>query len=629
MFGWEAFMKTKNSLKLQRRFSLTLVIILAVALLAVPGSAPAGAATQTSSYIVQGESVNQVSQLVWKYGGSVTSQLDIIHAVGAVLSPKAVASLQAEPGVKSVLPNAQVRLTDNGKEKQDQNEGGEKNKDKYKDQENGKIPATDYPDVVGADWVWEHGVNGSGVTVAIVDTGLGEHPGLTKDVNGKTKARILGWKDFVDNSKHMRDPNGHGTHVAGIIANSQVGEDGEWDGVAPGVSLVGVRVLNDEGFGTYEQVIQGIQWVIDHKSQYNIRVMNLSLVSPAQTPYWADPLNQAVMRAWAEGIVVVVAAGNGGPDSMTIGVPGNNPYVITVGAFTDNYTPNDWSDDYIADFSAAGPTLDGFAKPDVVAPGAHMISTMMPSSYISHNGVDHFVHPQYFTMAGTSQAAAVVSGLSALTISNNPALTPAQVKFRIMYTAFPWVDLSTTNALYSIWQQGTGRVNAPDAVFASLDGEANPGMDILGDLDGDIHYEGYSYYDESTGQFRLKGEFSDWDGGYWTWDGGFGAWSGGFGAWSGSFGAWSGGFGAWSGGFGAWSGGFGAWSGGFGAWSGGFGAWSGGFGAWSGGFGAWSGSEPWAGTVYADPAFVQDYMTGKALDASSTTTAIGEWVDEP
>src|SRR4029450_11288765 len=142
----------------------------------------------------------------------------------------------------------------------------------------------------------------------------------------------------------------------------------------PGVKLVGIRVLDETGAGTYEQVIQGIQWALDHQDQYNIRVMNLSLVSPVQSPYWADPLNQAVMRAWAEGITVVVAAGNAGPGPMTVGVPGNNPYVTPRGAFPDNFTPGNWNDDYIAPFSASGPTLDGFAKPDLVAPGAHMVS---------------------------------------------------------------------------------------------------------------------------------------------------------------------------------------------------------------------------------------------------------------
>jgi len=184
--------------------------------------------------------------------------------------------------------------------------------------------------------------------VAVVDTGIGWHRDLIKDLEGNLHDRIVGWQDFVGNCRKPCDPNGHGTHIAGIIANSQPGADGEWNGIAPGVRLVGARVLNDEGFGTYEQVIQGIQWVLAEKENLDIEVLNLSLVATARSPYWADPLNQAVMRAWAEGITVVVAAGNRGPDAMTIGVPGNNPYVITVGAFTDNYTPDDWSDDYLA-----------------------------------------------------------------------------------------------------------------------------------------------------------------------------------------------------------------------------------------------------------------------------------------
>jgi subtilisin family serine protease len=421
-----------------------------------------------------------------------------------------------------------------------------------------------------------------------------------RDVDGRVKDRILGWVDFVEGSRVPEDPNGHGSHVAGIIANSQVGPDGEWNGVAPGVQLVGVRVLDEKGEGNYEQVIQGIQWVIDHKDEYNIKVMNLSLVSLVQSPYWADPLNLAVMKAWEQGITVVAAAGNNGPDAMTVGVPGNNPYAITVGAFTDNFTPLDWSDDYITPFSAAGPTLDGFTKPDLVAPGAHIVSTMPDESYLARGHNSNWVSPHYFSMAGTSQAAAVVSGVAALTLSQNPNLTPDQVKFRLMYSALPWVNLEQDNAVYSLWQQGAGRVNAPDAVFADMDGEANPGMDIHADLNGeqsDSHYEGYSYFDESTGQFRLRGNFNDWTGGYGAWAGDYGPWTGGYGAWAGGYGAWAGGYGAWAGGYGAWAGGYGAWAGGYGAWAGGYGAWAGGYGAWAGGYGAWAGGYgAWAGS---------------------------------
>ena len=115
-----------------------------------------------------------------------------------------------------------------------------------------------------------------------------------------------------------------------------------------------------------------MEWIIANRETYDIRVLNLSLSAPAQSHYWDDPLNQAVMAAWEAGIVVVASAGNLGPDPMTIGVPGNIPYVITVGAMTDSYTPNDFTDDKLASFSSAGPTHEGFVKPEIVAPGGHL-----------------------------------------------------------------------------------------------------------------------------------------------------------------------------------------------------------------------------------------------------------------
>jgi serine protease AprX len=473
------------------------------------------------SYIVQGANVDAVVELVEKHGGFVTSRLEIIHGVGALVPSGAVSTLLAETGITAITPNYPVEAV---------------NAPGY-----GPFNApADYPEVVGADLVWDEGITGAGVTVAVVDTGLGPHNGIKFNIDGKQQGRILGWANFVLNGNGLVDLNGHGTHVAGIIANTQKGSDGKWNGIAPGVSLVSARVLNDEGRGTYEQVINGIQWVVANKDLYNIRVMNLSLIAAVRTPYWADPLNQAVTYAWANGITVVAAAGNGGPDPMSIGVPGNNPYIITVGAYTDNYTIYDWTDDYITPFSSAGPTPDGFVKPDVVAPGAHMVSSMMAGTNLVKNGQVNYESQHYYSMAGTSQSAAVVSGIAALMIANKPSLTPDQVKFRIMYTALPWVDVETTEALYSIWQQGAGRVNAPDAVLGEMEGQANYGMDIWADLAGG-HYAGYSYFDEETGTFRLRGDFSDWDGGYWAWDGGWGAWSGGWGAWSGGWGAWSGG----------------------------------------------------------------------------------------
>ena len=579
---------------------LVIVFSLFLSLNFVPGSGSSN--SNFRSYIVQGIDSLQVAELVEQVGGTVTSKLDVIHGVAATLSDEALRQLQANSSISAITLNAEVEVATK----------------KWKDQN----PATDYPDVIGADVVWEQGVTGSGVTVAVVDTGIGLENGIVQGIDKHKRNRIIAWIDFVDGRRFPRDPNGHGTHIAGIIANTDIGEDGEWNGVAPGVNLVGVRVLNEEGFGTYERVIQGIQWVIEHKDTYNIKVMNLSLVSPVQSPYWADPLNQAVTRAWAEGITVVVAAGNGGPGAMSIGVPGNNPYVITVGAFTDNYTPNDWGDDYITPFSAAGPTLDGFVKPDVVAPGAHIVSTMLPWTYLAKNHKANWVTPKYFEIAGTSQSAAVVSGLAALTLSQNPDMTPDQVKYRAMVTSFIWINLETTEALYSMWQQGAGRVNAPGATFTEEEGVANIGMDIWADLAGDIHYQGYTIYDEATGEFRLAGDYGAWAGGY-------GAWAGGYGAWAGGYGAWAGGYGAWAGDYGAWAGGYGAWAGGYGAWAGSYGAWAGGYGAWAGGYGAWAGNEPWIGSVYSESVFVENFLAGSSPDATSTTTSIGNWVNEP
>ncbi|NIR62525.1 MAG: S8 family serine peptidase, partial [candidate division Zixibacteria bacterium] len=435
--------------------------------------------------------------------------------------------------------------------------------------------------------------------------------------------RILAFADFVSNNPLAEDENGHGTHVAAIIANSQHGLDEEWNGVAPGVDLVGVRVLDETGTGSYVKVIQGIQWVIRHKDIYNIKVMNLSIIANAVSPYWADPLNQAVTRAWAEGIVVVTAAGNAGPGSMTIGVPGNNPYVITVGAFTDNYTPMDFNDDYVVPFSSSGPTLDGFVKPDVVAPGAHITSLMKNNAYLIKQEIAQPVGRNYYQLAGTSQATAVVSGLSALILSKHPELTPDQVKLRIMGTSFVWVDPESTEALYSMWQQGAGRINAYDAVFAEIEGLANEGMDIWADLAGDIHYEGYSYYDETDAVYKLRGDFGTWSGGYGVWSGDYGVWSGGYGVWSGDYGVWSGDYGVWSGDYGVWSGGYGVWSGDYGVWSGGYGVWSGGYGVWSGGYGVWSGTEPWAETDLATYEFVNNYLEAIPPEPGSAAALIG------
>ncbi|MEM7799377.1 MAG: S8 family peptidase, partial [Chloroflexota bacterium] len=533
-----------------------------------PDSKVAAASLEVQSYIVQGENTEAVKRLIEAQSGVVTSELHIINGAGAMLTEEA-AVLLSEMDDVTVTPNHEVVTIQSI-----DNVSGVA-------MASGWTPSADYSEAIGANDVWAEGVTGDNVTVAILDTGIDPSlPGLAYDTEGNERLILDEGANFVEEDSLPLDDHGHGTHVAGIVANSEIGADGNWNGVAPDATLLPVRVLDNTGFGSYETVIEGIQYVVDNRKEYKVKVINLSIVSSVQSPYWADPLNQAVTTAWSKGITVVAAAGNSGSDAMTISVPGNNPYVITVGAFTDNFTPYDMSDDYIAPFSAAGPTLDGFVKPDVVAPGAHIYSTMSPGTTLAETYPEDFVEPNYFTTAGTSQSTAVTTGVIALMLDNNkqekkaankairqwnkgvekgeidPEVTaqperiknlkPNNIKYQLTSTAQIWFDLETEEALYSIWQQGFGRVDAFGAVFEAELDSANQGMKIRKDLKGKKHYEGFSYYDEETGMFVLYDDPNA---------GGFGSWAGGFGSWAGSYIEWDGEYNAEVGGFGSWAGG--------------------------------------------------------------------------
>src|SRR5512147_361315 len=215
--------------------------------------------------------------------------------------------------------------------------------------------------------------------------------------------------------------SGHGSHLTGIIFNNERTHDGRFFGVAPDANLVSIRAFDAQGRGSYFSVIRGIEWAVQNQNRYGIRVLNLSLGAAPQSRYWDDPLNRAVMKAWQAGIVVVASAGNTGPAPQTITVPGNVPYVITVGAMTDSYTPADPTDDRLASFSAAGPTLEGFVKPEVVAPGGHIWSLMPTYATIAQAHPSYQNSGDYFTMSGTSQAAAVTSGVVALLLQAQPS----------------------------------------------------------------------------------------------------------------------------------------------------------------------------------------------------------------
>jgi hypothetical protein len=262
--------------------------------------------------------------------------------------------------------------------------------------------------------------------------------------------------------------------------------------------LVAVKVLDRKGFAHVLEIVRAIQWVVDNREKYNIRVLNLSFSQTPRWPYWEDPVAQASMRAWAAGIAVVAAAGNDGPEEETIGSPGNAPYLITVGAVTDSWTPDTRDDDYIPDFSSRGPTPSGYIKPDVVALGGHMTGLIHPDSDLAKEQPEDILRTGEFVSTGSSQASAMVSGILALLIQLEPDLTPDDLKCKLITSAEPAINKDGKLA-YSPFQQGFGYVTATRAVTLGEKGCGNLDFDLQADLSGEQHPYGPAIIDEDGG----------------------------------------------------------------------------------------------------------------------------------
>jgi serine protease AprX len=367
---------------------------------------------------------------------------------------------------------------------------------------------TNYPERVGANTLQQAGTTGAGVTIAMLDSGLWQ--ALSQNYG----TRVLATIDVTNGGSApvTGDPYGHGTHITSIAAGGAINVSGSYLSIAPQANLVIVRAFDGEGAGRYVDVISGLDWIVANRKKYNIRVVNLSFGATPESFYWKDPLNQAVMAAWQAGIVVVVAAGNSGPSPMTVEVPGNVPYVITVGALTDNYTPYNLSDDRLASFSSAGPTYEGFVKPEVIAPGGHMVASMSSQSYLANIDPGSMAPTaQMFTMSGTSMAAAVTTGVVALMLQSDPSLTPDNVKCRLLASASAAVNSNGTLA-YSVFEQGAGLINAVAAVNSSATGCANRGLNIAADLAGTQHFGGPANEDANGNFYIMNMAGSTWGG---------------------------------------------------------------------------------------------------------------------
>jgi len=275
---------------------------------------------------------------------------------------------------------------------------------------------------------------GRGIGVAVVDTGIaGEMPDFRKRGDSR-ESRVVASAVTNPCAVDATDNYGHGTHVAGLIAGNGLmlrdddSDYGRFMGTAPNANLVSVKVGDEDGRTTVIDVINGLQFVVDHKTDYNIRVVNLSLSSTEAESYRTDPLDAAAEQAWFAGIVVVAAAGNEGrADDAVSYAPGNDPYVVSAGAVDDRGTRT-VADDVLADWSSRGMTQDGVRKPEVLAPGAHLGSTLADESDFEGLCPECVVGNRYFRAGGTSMSAALVSGVAALLIEEHPDWTPNQVK---------------------------------------------------------------------------------------------------------------------------------------------------------------------------------------------------------
>jgi len=383
---------------------------------------------QRVAVIVQkADQTGQAETLVGQLGGAVTKDLHIINAFAADMTAEAAVELARRPDVRWVSLDAPVERA-------------------------GKVapppaPTTNtYLDTLRVPQVWSQGIDGSGIGVAVIDSGVSNMQDLPLQRS----------VSFNPNASNVNDKYGHGTHVAGIVAGNGSLSGGQFRGVAPGIQLISLKVNGDDGSATESDVVAAMQWAHDNKAQYNIRVVNLSLNSTVEQSYMTSPMDAAAEILWFNGVVVVVSSGNANSGLNYANTPpANDPFVITVGAADEKATASP-SDDAFALYTAWTITANNSLKPDILAPGTNILSTLSPHSDWDVIAPDRVVNTDYFRLSGTSMAAPMVAGAAALLLQDEPNLTPDQVKYRLLngsgrtlgikvgkntYT-FPYLDVS-------------------------------------------------------------------------------------------------------------------------------------------------------------------------------------------
>jgi serine protease AprX len=321
--------------------------------------------------------------------------------------------------------------------------------------------------------------------IAIVDSGVQQR----SDFGTRIRASVN--LSTIDGNTSLDDQRGHGTFVAGIAA----GAASDLAGADPAAPIVSIKVMDQNGQAKTSDVINACQWILDNKAQYNIRVANFSLHSSYGTNFYRDPLDRAVEKLWFGGVVVVAAAGNYGSPSGPSGVkysPGNDPFVITVGAVDLGGTAKA-NDDSVPSWSAYGYTNDGFYKPEVAAPGRYMVGPVSPGSTITAQKAGNMVGSDRIQLSGTSFSAPVVSGTVAQMLARHPGWTPDQVKGALMRTA--------RKVRNNPRAAGVGEITATRAVISAATPNPNAGLErfVVADANsGSQVFDAMSWSDAAT-----------------------------------------------------------------------------------------------------------------------------------
>ena len=373
-------------------------------------AAPAMSANPRETVIITSTGHLSPGTAVLRAGGSILRRLPLVKGIEASIPRAAESALAAWPDL-TVTPDASLKVQTT------------------RESTGPHTPSDAFLQQTGATRLASAGDTGEGVTVAVLDTGIGKLP----DFSG----RLVGGVDLTSGNDPYQDSYGHGTFVAGLIAGDGASSNGRYHGEAPGAKLVSIKVAGPDGTSHLGTLIQGLQWAVDNKSTYNIKVLNISLGYQDGESTVNNPLDQAVEAAWNAGITVVASAGNAGPFNGTIMSPGDDPLVITAGALDDMGTASA-ADDEMNDFSSAGPTMvDGWVKPDLVTSGRSVVSLAAPGSTIYNGFPSARIGPANFVGSGTSFSAAITSGAAALVLADHPDLTPNQVKARLLGNTDP------------------------------------------------------------------------------------------------------------------------------------------------------------------------------------------------